>query len=164
MSSTATPSHAVLSFDHEVTQWMSRVILVRGRALNSDQLHALTGRGPTFSGKVQSAGSIRGVGPAVSTGKLSTRGCPGGIRSDSSDPDWRPVKPRGIMAEFLRGGPLNNHLARRRAAGARACARMVTNTARRVAAPRGTSSRKRPDLAARLSGGPISAPAHPARS
>src|SRR3954451_16014562 len=103
MSSTATPSQAVLSFDHEVTQWMSRVILVRGSTLNSDQLHALTGRGPTFSVKVQSAGSIRGVGPAVSTGKLSTRCCPGGIRSNCSDPDWRPVKPRVTMADFLRG-------------------------------------------------------------
>src|SRR5262249_52347104 len=92
----------VLSFDHEVTQWMSRVILVRGSALNSDQLHALTGRGPTFSVKVQSAGSIRGVGPAVSTGKLSTRCCPGGILSDRSDTDWRPVKPRVTMADFLR--------------------------------------------------------------
>src|SRR5512132_926424 len=102
MSSTATPSQAVLSFDHEVTQWMSRVILVRGSALNSDQLHTLTGRGPTFSVKVQSAGSIRGVGPAVSTGKLSMRCCPGGIRSDGSDPDWRPVKPRVTMADFLR--------------------------------------------------------------
>src|SRR5262249_644250 len=102
MSSTATPSQAVLSFDHEVTQWMSRVILVRGSALNSDQFHALTGRDPTFSVKVQPGGSIRGVGPAVSTGKLSTRCCPGGIRSDSSDPDWRPVKPRVAMAEFLR--------------------------------------------------------------
>src|SRR4051812_21027765 len=102
MSSMATPSQAVLSFDHEVTQWISRVILVRGSALNSDQLHALTGRGPTFSVKVQSAGSIRGVGPAVSTGKLSTRCCPGGIRSDSSDPDWRPVKPRVTMVDFLR--------------------------------------------------------------
>src|SRR3954466_13514730 len=80
---------------------MSRVILVRGSALNSDQLHALTGRGPTFSVKVQSAGWIRGVGPAVSTGKLSTRCCPGGIRSDRSDPDWRPVKPRVTMASFL---------------------------------------------------------------
>ena len=102
MSSTTTPSHAVLSFDHEVTQWMSRIILVRGSALNSDQLHALTGRGPTFSVKVQFAASIRGVGPAVSTGKLSTRCCPGGIRSDSSDPDWRPAKPRVTMADFLR--------------------------------------------------------------
>src|ERR1044072_3879551 len=102
MSSTATPSQAVLSFDHEVTQWMSRVILVRGSALNSDQLHALTGRGPTFRVKVQSAGSIRGVGPAVSTGKLWTRGCPGGIPSDGWDPDWRPVKPRVTMVDFLR--------------------------------------------------------------
>src|SRR6516164_8537796 len=61
-----------------------------------------TGRGPTFSVKVQFAASIRGVGPAVSTGKLSTRCCPGGIRSDSSDPDWRPAKPRVTMADFLR--------------------------------------------------------------
>src|SRR5258705_13899418 len=104
MSSTATPSQAVLNFDHEVTQWMSRVILVCGSALNSDQLHALTGRGPTFSLKVQSAGSIRGVAPAVSTGKLSTRCGPGGIRSDGSDPDWRPVKPRGAVADWLRPG------------------------------------------------------------
>src|SRR3954452_15146817 len=103
MSSIATPSHAVLSFDHAVTQWMSRVILVRGRALNSDQFHTLTGRGPTFSVKVQSAGSIRGVGPAVSTGKLSTRCCPGGSRSESSDPDGRPLKPRVTMADFLGG-------------------------------------------------------------
>jgi len=28
--------------------------------------------------------------------------CPGGIRSDSSDPDWRPAKPRVTMADFLR--------------------------------------------------------------
>src|SRR3954466_15460665 len=103
MSSMATPSQAVLSFDHEVTQWMSRVTLVCGSALNSDQLHTLTGRGPTFSVKVQFAGSIRGVGPAVSTGKLSTRCCPGGIRSDGSDPDWRPVKPRVTMVDFLGG-------------------------------------------------------------
>src|SRR5258708_4631247 len=107
MSSMATPSHAVLSFDHEVTQWMSRVILVRGSALNSDQLHALTGRGPNLSVKVQSAGSIRGVGPAVSTGKFSTRCCPGGIRPDGSDPDWRPVKPRVTIADFLRAGAWN---------------------------------------------------------
>src|SRR5437762_14139225 len=120
MSSMATPSQAVLSFDHEVTQWMSRVILVRGSALNSDQLHALTGRGPIFSVKVQSAGSICGVGPAVSTGKLSTRCCPGGIRSDSSDPDWRSVTPRVIMADVLRGGVAMNRLARSRATRARA--------------------------------------------
>src|SRR5205814_471153 len=116
MSSTATPSQAVLSFDHEVTQWMSRVILVRGSELNSDQLHALIGRGPTFSVKLQSAGSIRGVGPAVSTGKLSTRCCPGGIRSDSSDPDWRPVEPRGTMAGFP-GGRVKGAASRTKASG-----------------------------------------------
>ena len=101
------PPKRVLNFDHEVRQWMSRVILVCGSALNSDQLHALTGQGPTFSVKVQSAGSIRGVGPAVSTGRLSTRCCPGRIRSDSSDPDWRPVKPRVTVADFLRAGVWN---------------------------------------------------------
>src|SRR5436190_16294495 len=112
---------------------MSRVILVCGSALNSDQLHALTGRGPTFSVKVQSAGSIRGVGPAVSTGKLSTRCCPGGIRSDSSDPDWRPVNPRVTMADFLRVGVWNQSSgagASGRRPGPRG--RTVTNAARRV--------------------------------
>src|SRR5262249_58472190 len=48
------------------------------------------------------AGEERGRGPAVSTGKLSTKCCPGGIRSDSSDPDRRPVKPRMTIADFLR--------------------------------------------------------------
>src|SRR3954452_14684720 len=116
MSSMATPSQAVLSFDHEVTQWMSRVTLVCGSALNSDQLHTLTGRGPTFSVKVQFAGSIRGVGPAVSTGKLSTACCPGGIRSDSSGLDWRPVKPRVAMVDFLCRW-LKGAVVRRMAAG-----------------------------------------------
>src|SRR5256885_8928802 len=138
MSSTATPSQAVLSFDHEVTQWMSRVILVRGSALNSDQLHALTGRAPTFSVKVQSAGAIRGVGPAVSTGKLSTRCCPGGIRPDGSDPDWRPVKPRVTMADFLRAGVWNQSsgaVASGRRPGP--CGRTVTKAVRRGSPPLG---------------------------
>src|SRR3954451_12471261 len=104
MSSTATPSQAVLSFDQAVTQWMSRVILVWGSALNSDQSHILIERGPTFSVKVQSAGSIRGVGPAVSTGKLSTRCCPGGILSVGSDPEWRPLKPRVTIGGFPLSG------------------------------------------------------------
>src|SRR3954452_22929264 len=103
MSSTATPSQAVLNFDQAVTQWMSRVILVWGSALNSNQFHILIERGPTFSVKVQSAGSIRGVGPAVSTGELSTKWCPGGILAVVSDPEWRPLNPRVTMAGFLRG-------------------------------------------------------------
>jgi hypothetical protein len=45
----------------------------RWERVNSDQFHALTGRGPIFSVKVQFAGSMRGAGPAVSTGKLSTK-------------------------------------------------------------------------------------------
>src|SRR5215831_5429038 len=135
MSSTATPSQAVLSFDHEVTQWMSRVILVRGSALNSDQLHALTGRGPTFSVKVQSAESIRGVGPAVSTGKLSTRCWPGGIRSDSSDPDCLPVKPRVTIADFLRVGAWNQSSGAVASGRRPARARTVKNAARRGRRP-----------------------------
>ncbi len=89
-----------VEFDHEVTPWMSRVILVRESALNSDQLQALTGQGPTFSMKVQSAGSIRGVGPAACPGNCRRGAVPG--ESGPIAPDWRPVKPRVTMADFLR--------------------------------------------------------------
>ena len=97
----ATPSQAVLSFDHEVTQWMSRVNLVRGSALNSAQLHALPDEV-----RLQRESPVGGLDPrrraGRKTGKLSTRCCPGGSRSDSSGPDWRPVKPRVTMVDFLR--------------------------------------------------------------
>src|ERR687886_543959 len=36
--STETPSHAVPSFDHDVTQWMSTVMLSCGSACSSSQL------------------------------------------------------------------------------------------------------------------------------
>src|SRR5512132_3854159 len=45
-SSTSTPSHGVSSFDHLVTQWMSRIWWVFGSALNSAQLQLATGFGP----------------------------------------------------------------------------------------------------------------------
>src|SRR5689334_16652635 len=92
-SSMVTPLQAVLSFDQVVTQWMSRVILVWGRALNSSQLQVFTLRGPTFSVKVQLAGATRGVGPAESTGKSSVSDWPGGMRSAISEGGRRPVKP-----------------------------------------------------------------------
>src|SRR3546814_1244468 len=60
---------------------MSLVILVLGSALNSLQFQALTGLGPTLRVNFQFAVSTRGVGPAVRTGKCSTRCWPGGTRS-----------------------------------------------------------------------------------
>ncbi|KGJ12668.1 hypothetical protein IT40_00625 [Paracoccus versutus] len=59
----------MFSFDQDVTQCMSRVIFVIGRALNSVQFQAFTGRGPILSVNFQSPGSMFGVGPAVRTGK-----------------------------------------------------------------------------------------------
>ena len=69
MSSISTPSQAVSSFDHLVTQWMSRVCSVCGSALNSSQVQFATGFGPTFSVNDQSSVLTCGVGPAESTGK-----------------------------------------------------------------------------------------------
>ena len=72
MSSTSTPSQAVSNFDQVVTQWMSRVILLCGSALNSAQFQIFTGLTPSFSVKVQSSVLMRGVGPADKTGKSAT--------------------------------------------------------------------------------------------
>src|SRR3546814_152414 len=78
---------------------MSLVILVLGSALNSLQFQALTGLGPTLRVNFQFAVSTRGVGPAVRTGKCSTRCWPGGTRSVWSPPEFRPVKPLVTMAD-----------------------------------------------------------------
>jgi len=64
MSSIDTPSQNVSNFDHVVTQWMSRVILVCGSALNSAQFHVFTGLTRSFSVKDQSSVLTRGVGPS----------------------------------------------------------------------------------------------------
>src|SRR5215207_623866 len=61
--------------------WMSRVILVCGRASNSAQFHFATVRGPTFSVNVQSSVLIRGVAPADKTGKSEMICWPGGRRA-----------------------------------------------------------------------------------
>src|SRR5215207_3303929 len=92
-----TPVHAVFSFDHLVTQWMSRVILLRGKAWNSAQFQRFTGRGPTLRVNDQSPRETRGVGPAESTGNPSVMDCPGGMRSASSEAGRRPVKPLVAM-------------------------------------------------------------------
>src|SRR5262245_60750140 len=72
---------------------MSRVTFVRGRALNSDQLQAFIGLGPTRSVNLQFSSAIRGVGPADSIGKPSVRCCPGGMRFANPPAGVRPVKP-----------------------------------------------------------------------
>src|SRR5215208_3824676 len=86
-----TPSHLVPSFDHLVTQWMSLVISSEGSWLNSSQVHLLgSSISPTME-KSHSSIGVRGVGPAESTGKPSSRYCPGG-----SAVSWllrRPKKP-----------------------------------------------------------------------
>src|ERR687886_2872355 len=89
--STETPSHLVSSLDHLVTQWMSLVISSEGSCLNSSHVHFLgSSISPTME-KSHSSSGVRGVGPAESTGKPSTRYCPGG-----SAVSWllrRPLKP-----------------------------------------------------------------------
>src|SRR5918992_5819248 len=86
-----TPSHLVPSFDHLVTQWMSLVISSEGSCLNSSHVHLLGWSiSPTME-KSHSSRGVRGVGPAESTGKPSSRYCPGG-----SAVSWllrRPLKP-----------------------------------------------------------------------
>src|ERR671927_522280 len=76
--STEIPSHLVPSFDHLVTQWMSFVTSSEGSCLNSSHVHLLgSSTSPTME-KSHSPSGVRGVGPAESTGKPSTRYCPGG--------------------------------------------------------------------------------------
>ena len=102
MSSTSTPSQAVSNFDHAVTQWMSRVILVCGSALNSAQVHFLTGRGPCLSVNVQSSVRTRGVGPAESTGKPWSRYWPGGMRASVSVGGFRPEEKPRVTIDTIR--------------------------------------------------------------
>ena len=52
---------------------MSLVTFVLGSALNSPQFQTLMGLGPILTVNFQSDVSMRGVGPAVRTGKFSTR-------------------------------------------------------------------------------------------
>jgi hypothetical protein len=109
MSSTSTPSQAVSNFDQAVTQCMSRVIFDCGSALNSAQVHSLTGLARSFSVNFQPARSTRGVGPAESTGKSSVRYWPGGSLSATSAEGRRPPNPRvtiGIAPSRLRGQKL----------------------------------------------------------
>src|SRR5215218_8192437 len=88
-----TPSHLVPSFDHLVTQWMSFVICSEGSWLNSSHVHLLgSSISPTME-KSHSSSGVRGVGPAESTGKPSTKYCPGGRWSSPLVCLRRPLKP-----------------------------------------------------------------------
>src|SRR3546814_16342888 len=78
---------------------MSVLNVFLGSAVNSLQFQALTGPGPTLRVNFRFAVSTRGVGPAVSTWKCSTRCWPGGTRSVWSPPEFRPVKPLVTMAD-----------------------------------------------------------------
>src|SRR5918997_4084905 len=91
--STETPSQLVPSFDHLVTQWMSRVISSDGSARNSSHVHLFGSPTSPTTEKSHSSSGARGVGPAERTGNPSTRYWPGGSLSSS----WllgRPKKPR----------------------------------------------------------------------
>src|SRR5690348_5169652 len=101
--STDTPLQTVSSFDHFVTQWMSRVTVSLGRARNSSQLQETGSSTAPRIVKVHSESGVCGVGPAESTGKSPVTYCPGGTRPGStSSRRPRPRKPReiGLMAPF----------------------------------------------------------------
>src|SRR5919112_3092827 len=98
--STETPSHVVPNFDHLVTQWMSFVISSEGNCLNSSHVHLVgSSISPTME-KSHSSSGVWGVGPAESTGKPSSRYCPGG-----SAVSWlllrRPKKPREMKPSLM---------------------------------------------------------------
>src|SRR3954451_2992751 len=95
-TSSDTPPKFVPSFDHLVTQWMSHGTVSNGSARNSSADHS---RGlPTMPSilNAHSSAAMRGVGPAVSTGKPRSRYCPGGILSPYSSRSRArpPPKPR----------------------------------------------------------------------
>jgi phosphosulfolactate synthase len=79
----------VLSFDHEVTQWMSTVIVSLGRSTNSSQLQL---RSPISN--LHSSSGTRGVGPADNTGKPGVRYWPGGSAASAGDSARRRRNPR----------------------------------------------------------------------
>src|SRR5258706_10327144 len=92
--STETPCQTVSSFDHFVTQWMSRVISSLGRARNSSQFHRRgSSKSPTIE-KSHSSSDVCGVGPAERTGKSRVTYWPGGTRPVFAYSLRRPRNPR----------------------------------------------------------------------
>src|SRR5262245_30699305 len=94
-----TPSHAVSSFDHFVTQWLSTRISSLGRARNESQDQLASGSPASLSiANVHCSRGVYGVGPAESTGKSSERYCPGGSRESSRSFARLPLNPRETYA------------------------------------------------------------------
>ena len=80
-SSNMTPRQRVSNFDHLVTQWMSKVRSVCGRASNSVQFQRASCCPPLCTVRDQLSSGVRCVAPAVRTGKSWVTYCPGGSRS-----------------------------------------------------------------------------------
>src|SRR5207237_4351096 len=77
--STDTPVQTVSSFDHFVTQWMSRVTVSLGSARSSSQLQETGSSTAPRMLNVQSSSRVCGVGPAEATGKSPATYLPGGL-------------------------------------------------------------------------------------
>src|SRR5260221_12224357 len=92
--STETPCQTVSSFDHLVTQWMSRVISSLDRARNSSQLQPRGSSSSPMIEKSHSSSEVCGVGPADRPGKSRVTYWPGGTRAGSASAARRPRNPR----------------------------------------------------------------------
>src|SRR5215831_60221 len=105
--STETPCQTVSSFDHLVTQWMSRVISSLGRARNSSQLQPRGSSNSPMIEKSHSSSDVCGVGPAERTGKSRVTYWPGGTRAGSTSAARRPWNPRDTNARLLSLGGMS---------------------------------------------------------
>src|SRR5215204_2183391 len=72
---------------------MSTVTRVWGSAWNFSQVHLPASDLPSCRARVHLSSGVRGVGPALRTGKPSVTYWPGGIRSAATLARGRPVKP-----------------------------------------------------------------------
>src|SRR6187401_1303783 len=91
--STETPLHAVSSFDHLVTQWMSTVTSSAGSPWSSSHVHVRgSSTRPVISNRQASSWTL-GVGPADRTGKSGVTYWPGGMRPLGASASRRPRNP-----------------------------------------------------------------------
>src|SRR3954447_10982108 len=99
--STLTPANQVSNFDQVVTQWIAPRYSDSGSRCASSQVQVVGLATLPSTLMLQVAGSMRGVGSAVSTGQsLPTSYCPGGRRGSRSR--RRPKKPRvGVVIEAV---------------------------------------------------------------
>src|SRR4029077_10434567 len=108
--STETPRQTVSSFDHLVTQWMSRVISSLGRARNSSQVQPRGWSRSPIVEKSHSRSGVCGVGPAERTGKSRVTYWPGGTRAGSTFAARRPQNPRETNAIELDERPVEGRV------------------------------------------------------